>query len=421
VEKKFQVASNGQQVITTDLNLLGETSALSDDRVFAELLRMTPYNGSTAARGILPYGSALTASAGTVIANGATGSVLVNPFRAFVGSRTAVATNAKENLRDIRSAIAVGTTTLGQSVSLAANASGNPRWDLVYATVAIEADDAGVTRKVKNPTTKVISGATVVITKSNTVTLGVVTGTPGASPSTPSTPADAGSNYVIPLAYVRIPNGFTAASTVTNLDIAHIAPIVAVAPATGGASVRLANNHNKIGLGGVSAAQMQAWGASTASRPYAFIGSHCGNGAESLLLAVDLTTGSETHSNGAILDDTRDWRRRVTKYMVTVTSGGSRFGAWASAGDAPRATPIAGGSGSSPTIAGLGHTFTVDTNRRVLEVVGTTGVTTPIANGTSFGLDVDSSGRLVLNFTGAPNAHFFVWLDLSGPFPQENT
>src|SRR5689334_8947870 len=114
MENRFQHSLNGQSVQQADLNLLGETSALADDRVFAELFRMQPYDGATVRKGVLPFGHSASANAGLVVPNGATGSVLVNPLRAFVGSRTAVATSAKANWRDIRSALAVGSTTLGQ-------------------------------------------------------------------------------------------------------------------------------------------------------------------------------------------------------------------------------------------------------------------------------------------------------------------
>lgn len=420
MEKKFSVANNGQQVIASDLDIIGETAALADDRVLAELFRLNPYNGSTVARGIVPHGSPSAGYAAQVAVNGATGSVLVNPFRAVVGSRTAVGTDAKANLRDVRSSISVGSTTLGQAVSLAANASGNPRWDLIYAGVSLDASDTSVTRKIKNPTTKVIAGASVTITKSNATALAVVAGTPAANPTLPTIPPDAGSIFYIPIAFVRVPDGFTAGSTVETRDIAMVAPILSLSHVTGGCSARVANSHNKVDLSAITATKMGLWGAnSVANFPKSWVGSASGVGTEQLIISLNLTTGSETHVNGAILDDTRDWRRRICKWWVATHNGGSVEAPWLPSGGNPTGGihSLADTGGVATTILGMGNTFLVDTNRRVLQVDGLQ--SSVMADGTYVGLDVDSSGRLVLNISGAPNCGFLMWVEFSGPFPEE--
>lgn len=401
MEPKFFVQNNGQQVINSDLDLLGETSALADDRVLAELFRLKPYDGSTVSRGILTYGHQGSATTGLAAPNGASGSILVYPFRAIIGSRTAVASNAKANLRDVRSSISVGTSTLAGTVAIAANASGNPRIDLVYAQVALDASDAGVVRKIKNPTSKVIAGATVTITKSNTVTLDVVEGAPSGSPAIPALPADAGDNYYIPIAYVYVPNGFNAGSTVSTGDLAIVAPVLTVAPAVGASSMRLANAHQKVGLSGVQFGQF--------GLPQNFAPAVNGVGCETLAFYVDLTTGSVSHTNGAIIDDSRDWRKRICRWsVVTEPSGAGTF-------YRARGT-MYGGSVASSVVTGHGTTFEVGTIGYAIRIDGQTGVTTNMANGSEFCIDVDSNGRLILNYSGAPNCAFMVWLDLSGPF-----
>ncbi len=107
-EPQFQLVDNGQEVQQADFDLLGQTSGLADDRVLAEFLRFPPYTG-TVVKAIYPYGTSTSASAATVSAPGtASGSVLINPFRAIVGSRTAAATDALKSWRDVRSGVLVG-------------------------------------------------------------------------------------------------------------------------------------------------------------------------------------------------------------------------------------------------------------------------------------------------------------------------
>jgi hypothetical protein len=329
MEKRYQHTVNGQSVLTADLNVLGESSALADDRVFAELFRLAPYDGATISRGVLPYGSGAV-----VAAAGASGSVSVRPFRALVGSRTAVATDAKKNWRDIRSAIGVGTTTLAQTVALAANATGNPRWDLVYAAVAVDANSASITRKVKDPTTKAIAGQSLVTTLETVVTLGVVAGTAGASPAFPSLPADSGGTYYISLAHVRIPNGFGASSTVAAKDIDEVAPILPVSTATGASSLRPANQHNVIGGVAISGAGTSTangalkWSGSSATRPGLYLPPSM-SGSESLIIEIDLGNASSanwSHQNADIVDNSRDWRNRFWRWHAHVGSGATNAG-----------------------------------------------------------------------------------------------
>ena len=49
MEDRYQHSENGRSVLQADLNAIGEASALADDRVFAELLRLLPFNGTVEA------------------------------------------------------------------------------------------------------------------------------------------------------------------------------------------------------------------------------------------------------------------------------------------------------------------------------------------------------------------------------------
>ncbi len=418
MENRYQHTLNGQSVLEEDLNLLGETSALADDRVFAELFRMTPYDGSTVRKGVLPSGHDTSGRMPLVAGNGATGSVLVNPFRAFIGSRAAVATDAKKNWRDVRSAISIGSTALGQQVSFAANSSGNPRWDLVYASITVDGNAASVTRKKKDPTTKVISAASVVTQLATSAALAVQQGTAAASPTWPAVPADSGGVYRIPIAYVQIPNGFGASSTVTNGQIAAVAPVVRMNVA-GFAGPEPANCHFTSGSSCLTTAKVQAWG-SSGTKPPIFLPSGM-SGGQQLLIYLDLATGSETHASGAIVD-TRDWRNRFVKWSLVVAAPGATV-PWlaASAGTIPagRDHPT---SGSRTWTGGIDHTFVLanaGANHSIFQISGTELATMDDAATLDINVTHNDNGALRVLYTGTPNAAFFLWLEFSGRLDNE--
>lgn len=422
MEDRFQVAQNGQSVIDTDLELIGEVAAMADDRAFAELFRVTPYDGSTVARGVLPYGHATGSGTAALVApNGASGSVLVNPFRAVIGSRTAVASDAKKNWRDIRSAIGVGTTTLAQSVAIGANASGNPRWDLVYAAVAVDANGASVTRKVKDPTTLVIASQSVVTTLKTTVTLGVTAGTAAASPDWPAAPADAAGTYYIPLAYVRVPNGFGASSTVLDTDLAVIASTLRLSNTTGGQSLAPANSLYKQGGAAISNARIQAWG-SSGTRPHYFMPSTV-SGGQSLLIALDLTTGSLSHADTSIIDDSRDWRGRLCKWVAAFST--DPF-AWSDSTlavtpfDTSRETLNVT---TRPVTYGVGHTMASGgaSQDPVVAYLNGDDVASMAASSVVEIRCNRTTGALELKIvSGAPNCKVFLWVDFTGPVDNHN-
>lgn len=354
-EKQFKLDYNGQAVQQQDFASIGEVSGLADDRVFAELLRMVPYDGSTVSKGILPVSDSTNPGLPTVFLSGFDGKVKVSPFRAFVGSRTAVGTDTKENLRDIRSAIFVGASTLHELVSLSANASGNPRWDLVYATVVVDTDGDTTTRKVKSPTTGVITDETVSVSTETTVALGTVVGTPAASPSWPTLPSDSGSTYYIPLAYVRVPNGFTASSIVFQNWIAEAAPLVSLSKATGANTVEFADQHYTGGGSLLTTASIQAWGAS-GTPPDIFVRPQA-KGGETLLIFIDLNT--PVHVNGTVVDS-RDWSGRVCRW--TCASGAAGLSPpWRGEGGAPNAE-LSSHHSQDISVSGLGQTMFADEN-----------------------------------------------------------
>lgn len=432
MEDKFQVLNNGQSIVQADFNQLG-SYALMDDHVFAELIRMAPYDGVDVSKAILPYGvpALLTGDRATVIRNGATGSVLVRPFRAFVGSRTDEATNAKDNWRDVKSAIWLGSSTSQTAaLTLAANASGNPRWDLVYAVVTPDADTATVSRKVKNTTTKVIAATSVVTTVVTTVAVAVQAGTPGALPVFPTIPADGAGAYNIPLAYVRVPNGFNGTSTVARTDIVCAIPMASI-EAGGSSSLAPATYMFKAGgapsaLGGLTPAREGAWGA-TGTRPGWFMPPDLAAG-PSRLLAFDLSSGTSTnwsHQSGCILDLSTNWSRRLFKWTMMVASNASPYEVFAfdpAAADPGLSIPNARQNSldaGGVLVTGMGQSFIDDASGFGDTLIAHLDSTqcAALVGGTSVQIRCQqATGRMSLVVTGVPLCQVFIWLESTSQF-----
>jgi len=145
MEERYQHSVNGAAAYSADINLYADEAALADDRVFAELCRMLPYQGA-ASRAVAPYrvngtrtGEGATYPGQCIVQPG-TGVVTVKPFRAFIGPRSAVALGTEKTAwRDIRSAICVGAAaSLDTTVQIDATGGGIKRFDLVYAKVWID-------------------------------------------------------------------------------------------------------------------------------------------------------------------------------------------------------------------------------------------------------------------------------------------
>lgn len=324
MQNKFFISFSGQEVEVSDINLVGLDAALADDLVFAELFRMTPYNGTTATKGILPYGPA-----GAIVEpNGATGSAKVFPCRAFISSNTAVATNANLNWNDIRTTVVVGSTTLSQQVNFTANSSGNPRWDLVYLAVSRDANGPSVTRYIKTAGPPVAETPTPLsVTQNTTATVGVVTGTPAAGPLFPATPTDGGGIYYVPLAYVLILDGFNSTTTLNTVDICDAAPVIVFSETTGGVTIRPASTQSSTTgammtttLASVGVQTAIQWGVSEI-RPPLFMPPSM-SGEEVLYIALDLKDASNpanwSQPDGSVLDGTRDWRNRIFNWFCQV-------------------------------------------------------------------------------------------------------
>ena len=435
MEHNYNLVFDGQAVYQADWNDLGTTAALADDRVLQELLRMPFYNGTTASRGILRYDAfslGLTPVTAQINPNGATGSVLVKPFRALIGSRTVLATDARKNMQDVRSGLNVadGATVQDTTVSFGANSSGNPRWDAVYAVVSLGAAGPTVTRKVKDPSTAALTSQSVSTYTITSIAVATTAGTAAASPVFPAIPSDSGSNYYIILGYVRIPNGFSGTSTVATSDICDQAPVLSMSRALGVKTLEPANQSYVL-----STAQQQAWG-STGTRPVIYMPPGM-TGESSMLVAVDLTV--PTHTNGQVVDS-RDWRGRLCFWQCAIGNGGSALPtggpAW---GHSPPTTILPDGSGASggnnltsngtnsltwgyqTWQCGIGNTMynngSAMTVANVPAASAHLAATSLAASGyVALYADPTNSGKLTLAINGTPGGAYIFKLDFSAPF-----
>lgn len=433
-----QMLQNGQELQTGDVNNLGQ-AALMDDRLLADVLRMLPNTGSIS-RLIMPYGVDNDINSTTVQPSGsADGKVIIAPFRAVVGSRTNSSTDGLKSWRDIRSGVfvagagvwsAVPTTGLSVSQSFTANASGNARWDLVYAVVTPDANQPGVNRAVKSPTTGTVTTGATVTQLACTVSIAVVTGTPAASPALPSIPADGGGIYYIPLAYVMIPNNFGGSSTIKTWHVMPAAPTpIALSKGLGGANAMPANQQGSALGTNVTATRVASWAnnstASISARPTAFMPSDM-IGSEDLWIALDMsggTTSNWSHQSGTVVDNSRDWRNRIF------------YGHWVAGAPTsnPGGFPWSRVSGSAPSFltpqrqmtvySTFGQSFADDssglvggaTNGLILNVSPTQ--LTNMAVSSQVALYVDTSGVLrVWMAATSPNCCMFGWIRSSRPY-----
>lgn len=97
----------------------------------------------------------------------------------------------------------LGVLDAATALNLSANASGNPRIDLIYATIA-DADSDSSTRNELTLPGRTIAPAVLNKTRQGVLTIAVVTGTPAATPAFPAVPAGGTALW-----YAYVPNGAT--------------------------------------------------------------------------------------------------------------------------------------------------------------------------------------------------------------------
>jgi hypothetical protein len=420
---RFQLMTNGQEVEQSDINALSDAGGLADDKVLAELLRLAPFSGSGVAKAILPFGTSAT-----VAPAGASGSVTISPFRAVVGTRDTVGNiGSLKNWNDLRSAIFTGPNALSFSQLLQSNTAAQARWDLIYAQLQVDAPGAQVSRYRKDPSTEQVTVVQVAKSLVQSISVAVLSGQPGGAK--PQLPPDGGGTYFFPLANVRIPANFGPLSTVAPTDIEELAPYVPLALTTG-ASVLVPANHQYKEGGTVLSSAAFAWG-SGGPRPGPVMPPTM-SGCEGRLIAIDAQAAASanwSHQSGSVVDDSRDWRNRVFRWLAIVNPSAQAIFPWDHGGSPPsRAIGATGAAAQGGWMAfGFGQSFAPDGQ---ILCVPPLSINAPVAaqvtqgnaglpQSTYVALAVDpSSGALKVFISGVPGVRAFFWLEASGQFPN---
>ena len=453
------MSQNGQELQTGDVNNMGQ-AALMDDRVLAEVLRMLPNEGGSVSKLVLSYG---VDAAGTELTDysdatvftkqSADAKVYIAPFRAVVGSRTASSADGLKAWRDIRSGVCVAgkgvwSSSLASSLAIAqviaANSSGNARWDVIYAIITPDTNQTSVARAVKSASTGTVTTPNTVVQLACQVSLGYTQGTAAASPAFPAIPTDSGGNYYVALAYVLVPNGFNATSTVKPWMICPAAPApIALSKGLGGCNAMPANQQNISGGQVVFSTSVSSWAnnstTSISGRPAAFLPPSM-IGMETVWAAFDLSGTSSSgwsHQNGSFVDTSRDWRNRLFRvfWTASIDSASNGHFAWDRGGSAvlfcPRPPVTAGTIATGAYFyQDMGQSFIADGNQltgggpiassSIVSAVGHSQLSTMDSGitGSIAALYVDqSTGHLCLylNSTGV-DCHLMAWIDASRPF-----
>ena len=365
MEREFVHSTEGQEVQEDDINLVAQDAALADDRVLAELFRLKPFDSVTmpnVTKSILAYSEGPTVSA-----NGASGSVRIYPFRPLVASAGLASSDAKENWRDIRSTVYIGNPTGNYLVqSLTANASSDPRWDLIYVRVDKDANETPVSRYVASISGETSSSISVV--KSTTAVVGVVLGTTAASPTLPALPTDSGDTFYVPLAYILVPAGFGATTIVQTSWIFEACPVIPLSKVTGACTARPASANNTVGGAVLSSTVTEDWGSSQ-TRPEVFLPPSM-TGEEVLYFAVnmqDATSSNWSQLHTSVVDDTKDWRYRLFHWVAQVDSDPTHKFAWYQSSVGGAVLPVGNigqtsNSTSSTMAFGVGQTMVADSS-----------------------------------------------------------
>jgi hypothetical protein len=424
MEAKRLLTADGQEATIDDWNGNASAASLAPDRSLAELFRPAPNNaggGAQTTKGIVPfsfYGSPATgADFGIVAPSGsADGSVLIPPFRALIGSVSASTPDI--NWRAARSAVFTGSDATKKTFArqlLAATASNN-RWDLVWAKLTLNVNNLTENRYVRDASTAVVTSTSEVVETIDSVTIGVTQGSEGATPTRPSLPADSGSDYYFPLAFVRLVHPHTSGTTLLSRQIQEVAPTIPLARATSAITIQPGNSQYAT-TGTVIA---NGGDFTSSARPNAFLPSTMVGG-EHRFFAFDWDAATKTHPLSATttIDDTVDWRRRTFKWFVCAADGapGDTFVWNAAATDNIPAVTIATGNKDW----GFGQSFIDD---GTAEAGGVAGGVAAIANITATAFPVYfvvnlTTGVLSVVVGSDPSCRLFLWLEASAPFSNK--
>jgi hypothetical protein len=353
METLYQHTVAGQDVAEEELNWVAETAAKADDHVIAELLRMIPgLADGYVHKAVLPYrvealhpdGVSVNTTA-IVTPYGTTGSVLIHPFRALIGSRYVASSST---WYDIRTARYLGNIAPVFSFQLELTATvSNSRWDLIYARVDLTVTSAAVERIVRSGGGD--APQNISLYTDTTVTIGVVEGAESATPVEPTLPSDGSDTYYIPLAYVLLVHPFTSSTAVEPTWICEHVPVAPIASSTGAVTCRPASFAY---ADDSSLWSRREWGPAD-TRPEEHLPATMIGGAQRFI-ALDFmdVTKSIPPDVAITMDNTIDWRNRVLTFTVYGNAVAGRRFAWM-----PTSTPLVELEPAGEATVFIGNTF----------------------------------------------------------------
>lgn len=175
------------------------------------------------------------------------------------------------------------------------------RTDVVYATVT-EATSVTADRRYKDPTTGERSTQSLAVARATSVTFNVAQGPEGV-PATPGTvPADSGTSWNIPLAYITLQAGYTSGDQITTFGVGPATHKARQVWTRGGLSpqmVKTARPGRSTYTAGASA---------SADLPFHRMGSY------EVVVATFKHTGNPLN---VILDDGRDYRNNLVRLSIS--------------------------------------------------------------------------------------------------------
>lgn len=189
------IATDGIKLALEDLEAGWSVAGSAGDKVRAMLAQVPIESGDR-------KGYVVAAQDGPiVISNGSTGTVKVQPFTGYRSPQ------GSETTLDLLTGFYIGST---ESVPTPLPASGNHRWDLLYAIIS-DTDSDAETRQVEDPVTGDLANATVNTRHKSVVTLAWVKGSESAQATTtypagnwPALPTPLAGQAHVPLAYVHV-------------------------------------------------------------------------------------------------------------------------------------------------------------------------------------------------------------------------
>ena len=428
MDRQYQIPNDGQEASLEDLELLGEVSALAGDRVLADLIQIPASEGAVGPavvpqKAVMPFGTRFgpTGPFKAVVepTGSGDGSVRVYPFRAVIGGRGDVAADADTRILDIRTAYHNPPTGVEFTTVALEATSANHRVDLIYALVQLASPATTTTRFVKAAVGGAVSPQVVSQFVRTTVTLVVVKGTEGASPTRPALPADVdGVAYNIPIAYVWLGHPFTTGSTIEERRIEEVAPVLGQnAGRVGGANAGPVGEAFRAGAG---LKDQDVW--SVNKRPDVYLPPSM-SGLVVRWFGLDQKTDLTIPTSGTrTLDSTIDWRQRAFKTRAQARGAANASLAWQSGtAAAPADTlPAEEQGGTVSSYETFGQSFQNDESSPGSYVCrcsnGNLGPA--VAAGATLDVWVDlTSGQLKITANGtAAGCHIFFWIEATGQF-----